>query len=174
MGRLGTLFAFQTFDVRPDLITMAKALANGLPIGAVLIDASCASGLQPGDHGTTFGGSPVPAAAALAPLAGRDETIDFDGRVIARGHRFERGLEMLAAKHRDVFEAPRGRGLMLGLPVRAPYTTKQFVDAAFARKLLINGAGRNTLRFLPPLIVTDDDIDKALECLANVTMTIVN
>jgi acetylornithine/N-succinyldiaminopimelate aminotransferase len=68
MGRLGTLFAFQTFGVRPDLVTIAKSLANGLPIGAVLIDAGAASALQPGDHGTTFGGSPVPCAAALAHL----------------------------------------------------------------------------------------------------------
>lgn len=161
MGRLGTLFAFQTFGVRPDAITIAKALSNGLPIGAILIDAACASALQPGDHGTTFGGSPVPCAAALAHLNLRDR-MNLDDHVRTASARLRRGLEEIADANPDAFDRPRGVGLLLGLPVREPYSTKAFVDAALDRYLLLNGAGRNTLRFVPPLIISDSEIDEGL------------
>ena len=123
MGRLGTLFAFATVGVRPDAVTMAKALSNGLPIGAVLIDARASKALQPGDHGTTFGGSPVPAAAALAHLRVRDE-LGLDAHVHRVGAVLRAGLAALADRYPQAFEAPRGIGLMLGLPVRAPYANK--------------------------------------------------
>lgn len=166
MGRLGTLFAFQTYGVRPDVVTMAKALSNGLPIGAVLIDGAAASGLQPGDHGTTFGGSPVPCAAALEHLRVRDR-LSLDAHVLRAGALLRDGLQQLADRFPDVFAAPRGCGLMLGLPVLAPYATKAFVDAAREReRLLINGAGDNTLRFVPPLIVSEAQLTGALERLA--------
>ena len=158
VGRLGTLFAFQSYGVRPDVVTMAKALANGLPIGAVMIDAVSAEALKPGDHGTTFGGSPVPCAAALAHLRVRDE-IDLDSHVRVIGAQLEAGLGAIAARYPNVFAPVRGRGLMLGLPVREPYAAKAFVDRAresFA--LLLNAAGDNTLRFVPPLIVNSAQI----------------
>ncbi|GAC1551398.1 MAG: aspartate aminotransferase family protein [Vulcanimicrobiaceae bacterium] len=157
-GRLGTLFAFQSIGVRPDVITMAKALSNGVPIGAVLIDAAAASGLQPGDHGTTFGGSPIPCAAALAHLRVRD-ALDLDAHVRAVGAELAAGLARVAAAQPEIFEAPRGRGLMLGLPVRPAYAAKTFVeDARTHERLLLNAAGDNTLRFVPPLIITSDQI----------------
>ena len=162
MGRLGTLFAFATVGVRPDAVTMAKALSNGLPIGAVLIDARASKALQPGDHGTTFGGSPVPAAAALAHLRVRDE-LGLDAHVRRAGAALRAGLAALADRYPQAFEAPRGIGLMLGLPVRAPYATKDFVDVAREReRLLINGAGENTLRFVPPLVISETEILDAL------------
>jgi acetylornithine/N-succinyldiaminopimelate aminotransferase len=162
MGRLGTLFAFATVGVRPDAVTMAKALSNGLPIGAVLIDARASKALQPGDHGTTFGGSPVPAAAALAHLRVRDE-LGLDAHVRRAGAALRAGLAALAERYPQAFEAPRGIGLMLGLPVRAPYATKDFVDVAREReRLLINGAGENTLRFVPPLVISETEILDAL------------
>jgi predicted acetylornithine/succinylornithine family transaminase len=162
MGRLGTLFAFATVGVRPDAVTMAKALSNGLPIGAVLIDARASKALQPGDHGTTFGGSPVPAAAALAHLRVRDE-LGLDAHVRRAGAALRAGLAALAERYPQAFEAPRGIGLMLGLPVRAPYATKDFVDVAREReRLLINGAGDNTLRFVPPLVISETEIADAL------------
>ncbi len=162
MGRLGTLFAFQSYGVRPDLVTMAKALSNGLPIGAVLIDAKAASGLQPGDHGTTFGGSPVPCAAALEHLHIRDR-LALDAHVLRVGERFAVGLERLRQQYPGVFGPVRGRGLMLGLPVLAPYLTKSFVAIAREREsLIINGAGDNTLRFVPPLIISEAQIADAL------------
>jgi predicted acetylornithine/succinylornithine family transaminase len=162
MGRLGTLFAFETVGVRPDLVTLAKALSNGLPIGAVLIDAAAASALQPGDHGTTFGGSPVPAAAALAHLRVRD-AVDLDAHVVRAGTRLRAGLAAAAERRPDLFAAPRGIGLMLGLPVRPPHTPKTFVDAGRDYEhLLLNGAGDNTLRFVPPLVISEAEIDEAL------------
>ena len=162
MGRLGTLFAFQTFGVRPDVVTMAKALANGLPIGAVLIDAAAANALQPGDHGTTFGGSPVPCAAAMAHLAVRDR-LDLDAHVAVAGARLFAGLEALTTDFPAIFSPPRGIGLMLGLPVRAPHDAKSIASAAREREhFIINGAGDNTIRFVPPLIVSIEQIDDGL------------
>ncbi len=157
-GRLGTLFAFQSLGVRPDVVTMAKALSNGVPIGAVLIDAAAASGLQPGDHGTTFGGSPIPCAAAMAHLRVRD-ALDLDTHVRAVGAELAAGLARIAAAYPEIFAAPRGRGLMLGLPVRTPHAAKAFVDAARAgERLLLNAAGNNTLRFVPPLVISSEQV----------------
>ena len=129
MGRIGTLFAFESFGVRPDAITMAKALANGLPIGALLVDERYADVLQPGDHGTTFGGSPVPCAAALAHLRVRD-AMDLDAHVAAVSALLFEGCSRLAAAFPHVYQAPRGAGLMVGLPVREPYSAKDIAQAA--------------------------------------------
>ena len=172
MGRLGTLFAFQTFGVRPDVVTMAKALANGLPIGAVLIDDGAASALQPGDHGSTFGGSPVPCAAGLEHLRTRDR-LDLDAHVATVGARLFSGLQTVAAEFPEIFDAPRGLGLMLGLPVRAPHEAKAIVAQAREKEgLLLNAAGENTLRFVPPLVMTAEEIDRGLAGLRRATHTI--
>jgi len=163
MGRLGTLFAFETIGVRPDVVTMAKALSNGVPIGAVLIDARAASGLQPGDHGTTFGGSPIPCAAAMAHLAVRDD-MELDAHVRVVGARLRAGLSAIAAAHPTVFGAPRGEGLMLGLPVCTTHAAKAFVNVAREKEhLLLNAAGDNTLRFVPPLVITTEQIAEMIE-----------
>lgn len=161
MGRLGTLFAFQHFGIRPDAFTLAKSLANGLPIGALLIGATAADALRAGDHGTTFGGSPVPCAAALAHLRLREQ-LRLDEHVARVGARLFEGLTSLANEFPKFFEQPRGIGLMLGLPVRQTHAASKFVSAALERKLLINAAGRNTLRFVPPLIIEPSEIDEAL------------
>ena len=162
MGRLGSLFAFQALGVRPDLVTIAKALSNGVPIGAVLIEARAASGLQPGDHGTTFGGSPIPCAAALAHLRVRDE-MNLDAHVTVVGAHLRAGLARISALRPHIFGAPRGAGLMIGLPVCTTHEAKLFVEAAREREhLLLNAAGQNTLRFVPPLIITAQQIDDML------------
>jgi predicted acetylornithine/succinylornithine family transaminase len=182
MGRLGHLFAFEAYGVRPDLVTLAKALANGLPIGAVLIDARCASGLQPGDHGTTFGGSPVPCAAALAHLRVRDSfdarstglSAGGDGRGLDRhvehvGAVLLDGLRELALRFPEIAGEPRGRGLMLGLPIREPFQAREISAAAREREhLLVNAAGRNTLRFVPPLILSVDEARDGLARLGRI------
>ena len=173
MGRLGKLFAFQAIGVRPDVVTIAKALSNGVPIGALLIDGAAASGLQPGDHGTTFGGSPIPCAAAMAHLRFRDEH-DLDAHVTAMGVRLRVGLAKIASANPAVFGAPRGRGLMLGLPVCTTHEAKAFVEVARIREhLLLNAAGENTLRFVPPLIITEVEIDKMLFSFARVVRTVL-
>ncbi|HMD01908.1 MAG TPA: aspartate aminotransferase family protein [Candidatus Baltobacteraceae bacterium] len=154
MGRLGTLFAFETFGVRPDALTMAKALANGLPIGAMLVAERFAGGLQKGDHGTTFGGSPVPCAAALEHLKLRDR-LDLDAQVREVGAILWEGLTRIAEDMPAIFCEPRGRGMMLGLPVAEPYEAAHIVDVARElHHLLINAAGDNTIRIVPPLVLS--------------------
>jgi acetylornithine/succinyldiaminopimelate/putrescine aminotransferase len=173
MGRLGTLFAFDYFGVRPDVVTIAKSLANGLPIGAVLIDGAAASGLQAGDHGTTFGGSPVPCAAGVEHLRIRDET-KLDEHVREVGPLLRAGLESLAAEFPQAFASPRGAGLILGLPVRQPYEAKSIVDAArIEQKFFINAASANTIRLVPPLIVSREQIADGLRRLRAATQSVL-
>ena len=160
MGRIGRLFAHQVYDVVPDAFTLAKSLANGLPIGALIVRGAAASSLRPGDHGTTFGGSPVPAAAALEHLAIRD-VVDLDAHVDTIGGLLRAELLAIASDFPHAFEVPRGIGLMLGLPVRAPYKAADFVRFALDHGLFINAAGHNTLRFVPPLIINADEVRDA-------------
>lgn len=164
MGRLGKLFASQYFDVTPDAFTLAKSLANGLPIGALLVRGDAAATLRPGDHGTTFGGSPVPAAAALEHLRIR-EVVDLDTHVATVGALLKAELAAIAQELPAVFDAPRGFGLMLGLPVRPQYKAADFVPHGLDHGLFINAAGRNTLRFVPPLIITADEVRDAAQRL---------
>ncbi len=162
MGRLGRLFAHQTYGVIPDAFTLAKSLANGLPIGALIVRGDAAAALQPGDHGTTFGGSCVPAAAALEHLAIRD-VIDLDAHVTAMGTLLRGELRAIALDYPTMFEEPRGAGLMLGLPVREPYEAKDVVRNGLDAGVFLNAAGRNTLRFVPPLIISADEIRDAMQ-----------
>ena len=164
LGRLGADFAFQHFGVRPDLFTLAKSLANGLPIGALFIDAPLAEVLQPGDHGTTFGGSCIPSAAALAHLRLREE-LHLNAHVKTVGAALRAGLDRIANAHPERFEPARGIGLMQGLPVKAPHEAKTFVAAARERGLLVNAAGNNTIRILPPLILTKEEAEQGLRIL---------
>ena len=164
MGRLGKLFAFQHFGVTPDAFTLAKSLANGLPIGALIVRGEAASSLKPGDHGTTFGGSPVPAAAALEHLAIRD-VFDLDQHVETVATVLRGELRAIATELPAVFEQPRGIGLMLGLPVREPHSAKDFVARGLDHAVFLNAAGRNTLRFVPPLIITADEVRDAAQRL---------
>ena len=164
MGRLGRLFANQLYEVQPDLFTLAKALANGLPIGALVARGDAATAFKPGDHGTTFGGSPVPAAAALEHLAIRD-VLDLDAHVETVGALLRNDLRALAHQWPDVFEPPRGHGLMLGLPVREPHRAADFVPRGLDFGVVLNAAGRNTLRFVPPLIISPDEVREAMQRL---------
>jgi acetylornithine/N-succinyldiaminopimelate aminotransferase len=171
MGRLGKLFASQFYGVTPDAFTLAKSLANGLPIGALVVRGTASAALRPGDHGTTFGGSPVPAAAALEHLRLRD-ALDLDAHVTRVGALLNDELTAIAKKWPQVFAEPRGYGLMRGLPVYEPYAAAPFVAPALERNLLINAAGRNTLRFVPPLIISSDELREAMRRL-NETVTAV-
>ena len=157
MGRVGPLFAFQEYGVVPDVVTMAKALANGLPIGAVLVADRAARALQPGDHGSTFGGSPVSAAAAIAHLRVRDE-LHLEDHVRKNGAALMKTLRALASDYPSVFGVPRGMGLLLGLPVLPPFEAGELVGSLRERRILVGSAGGNTLRFAPPLILTQAHI----------------
>ncbi len=159
MGRTGTLWAYEQAGVRPDAITTAKALGGGLPIGALVTGERLADVLSAGDHGSTFAGGPVVAAAALAALELTD-----DPRLLAdvqqRGRQLADGLAQLAH-----VVAVRGRGLMLAceLDVAAPEVMR---TALSQQRLVTNATGPTTLRLLPPLTVSAAEIDEALRRLA--------
>jgi acetylornithine/N-succinyldiaminopimelate aminotransferase len=161
MGRTGTLWAYEQTGVRPDAMTSAKALGGGLPIGALVTNERLADVLQPGDHGSTFAGGPVIASAALAALQLTDDAELLDG-VFARGRRLAEGLRRLAH-----VVAVRGRGLMLAceLDIAAPGVTRR---ALLEQRLVTNATGPTSLRLLPPLNVTEDEVDEALARLAAV------
>ena len=167
MGRLGPLFAFQRFGVRPDVVTMAKALANGLPIGAMLVAESAIDALQPGDHGTTFGGSPVPCAAALAHLRVRD-AIDLAAYVAVREVQLMARLADLALAFPNVISGLRGMGLLCALGLNEKYPVADVVRALREHGMLVGSAGGNSLRFAPPLVLGEEQIDEAYETLYDV------
>jgi acetylornithine/N-succinyldiaminopimelate aminotransferase len=155
MGRTGTLWAYEQTGVVPDAITTAKALGGGLPIGALITGERLADVLAPGDHGSTFAGGPVVAAAALAALEVTD-----DPRLLARvrelGHRLTAGLEVLP----HVVSA-RGRGLMVAceLDISAPEVVRR---ALLEQRLVVNATGPTTVRLLPPLTIGAAEVDEAL------------
>lgn len=159
VGRTGSFFAFEQLGVRPDLVTLAKGLANGLPIGCLLVADEVTGAFVPGDHGSTFGGNPVACAAALAVC----ETIDREllASVRANGERLRAGLAGLP----HVVEV-RGRGLLVGAELDAP--AQPFVDAALDAGLVCLTSGAKVLRFAPPLVVDAADVDHALAILTEV------
>jgi acetylornithine/N-succinyldiaminopimelate aminotransferase len=159
VGRTGTFFAFEQLGVRPQLVTLAKALANGLPIGCLLVGRDAAGGFAPGDHASTFGGNPVVCAAACAVC----DTVD-DGlleSVRAAGARLADGLAAL----RGVLEV-RGRGLLLAAELDRE--AAPVVAACLDAGLLVLSAGERVLRLTPPLVVADEHIDLALDTLREV------
>jgi len=159
IGRTGTFFAWEQLGVRPQLLTLAKALANGLPIGCLLVADDAPDAFAPGDHGSTFGGNPVSCAAAVAVCnAITDELL---ASVRTHGARLHDGLAALPG----VTEA-RGAGLLLGAVLDRPAQT--VVDAALDAGLVCLGAGADVLRLAPPLVVGTDEIDLALEILTEV------
>lgn len=164
LGRTGTLFAYEQTDVTPDLLTLAKPLAGGLPMGAVLMTGEIGSALAPGDHATTFGGGPLVASVARDVLRTLADS-DFLAAVRARGERLGAGLRMLAARSSKIHEV-RGRGLMWGIQLGEP--AAPYVAAARERHLLILSAGPTVIRIVPPLIVTDQHVDRALAVLGEV------
>jgi len=159
LGRTGTFFAYEQLGIEPDLVTLAKGLGNGLPIGALLVREGIADAIGPGDHGSTFGGNPVASAAACAVVEAIDDALLEN--VAARGAQLSAGLEKLSGV-REV----RGRGLLLaGLLDR---DAAPVVDECRARGLLVLTAGPDVLRLLPPLVVTEAEVDEALGVLQEV------
>jgi len=158
MGRTGTLWAYEQTPVVPDAMTVAKGLASGLPIGALVIGPRLADVFAPGDHGSTFAGGPVTSAAALATLDVLDDP-QLLAAVRARGERLRAGLAALPG-----VTNVRGRGLMVAAELAdAPALVRR---ALTEQRLVVNATGPTTLRLLPPLIVSDEEIDDALGRLA--------
>ncbi len=164
MGRTGTLFAYEHYKVKPDIVTLAKAVGNGFPIGVMMATDRVASAFQPGSHASTFGGNPLAMAAALATL----ETIMKDGileNVGKVGSYFIKRLHELKNRSSIVKEI-RGRGLIIGMEVSIEGS--QIVNACMDRGLLINCIGGNVLRFVPPLTITEKDVNTAVAILGEV------
>jgi acetylornithine/succinyldiaminopimelate/putrescine aminotransferase len=159
VGRTGSFFAFEQLGERPDLVTLAKGLANGLPIGALLVSDEVAGAFVPGDHGSTFGGNPVSCAAACAVVRAIDD--DLLVRVTALGAAIRERAESLAGVV-DV----RGRGLLVGIELGQP--AADVVDAAREQGLLVLSAGERVLRLAPPLTVEPDQVDEAFTILGRI------
>ncbi len=162
LGRTGKMFAFQHSGVVPDILTIAKPLAGGLPMGAILLREDLAGALKVGDHGTTFGGNPVCAAAALAVLD-HLEAPGFVDDIAARGLYLARGLKKLARKHEGKVAEVRGLGLMLGVEFRGEVAP--IIKALREKRILAVKAGDKVLRLLPPLIVKRGEIRRLLAAL---------
>ncbi len=161
LGRSGRLFAYERYGITPDMMTLAKALGGGFPIGALLATEEAASGFAPGDHASTFGGNPLACAAALAAV----HTIIEDSlpeHAERMGTYFTGRLRELQGGYHFVKEV-RGKGLMIGMELTVKGAG--IVNRCRERGLLINCIGEHTLRFVPPLVVTKEDIDAALEIL---------
>ena len=166
LGRTGHWFGYQAYGVEPDAFSLAKALGSGYPIGAVVAGEKLSDVFQPGNHASTFGGTPLACAAALATLDVM-ESENLVARSAEKGSLFEEGLKTLIEKYESPIEV-RGRGLMLGLVLDKD--AKPLVQALQDIGLLTIATAGNIVRFLPPLNVTDDEIEEALDiiddCLA--------
>ena len=169
MGRTGSQWAFQQYDVRPDIMTCAKALGCGVPVGAfVLNEKAAAHSLVPGDHGTTYGGNPL-ACAAVSAVFDLFEKNDIVSHVQKVSAYLAQKLDELAEKKVSV-KAHRGLGLMRGLEMADGYKVGDVIAAARDKGLLVISAGTNVLRMVPPLVITEADVDACIdileECLA--------
>ena len=162
MGRTGELFAYKRVGVTPDVMSLAKALGGGFPIGACLATAEAASGMTPGSHGSTFGGNPLAVAAANAVLDVMLKPGFFD-HAQKMSLLLKQKLASVVDRHSDVLSEVRGEGLLLG--VKAVVPAGDLVNALRDQKLLTVGAGDNVVRFLPPLIVTEAELDEAVQRL---------
>jgi acetylornithine/N-succinyldiaminopimelate aminotransferase len=162
MGRTGELFACHDYRVRPDVVTLAKALGGGFPIGAMLVGEAAAQTLQFGAHGTTFGGNPLAASVALAALE-RLSSPELLANVRHQAHALRRGLQALDAEF-ALFAQVRGRGLMLGAVLRPEFAGRagEVLDHAAAAGLLLLQAGPDVLRFVPALNIGDADVAEGL------------
>lgn len=158
IGRTGTFFAFETTPVVPDVVTIAKGLGGGVPIGAMLI-REAASAFHAGDHGTTLGGNPLTAAAALATLRVLDEERLMDN-ARAKGDRMADALRGLVDE--GIVTEVRGRGLMIGVETAEPIARAAVARARDEHRLLVNATGDSTLRIVPPLTITADEVDEAV------------
>jgi len=153
VGRTGSFFCFEQLGVRPDAVSLAKGLANGLPIGALLVSDEAAGAFVPGDHASTFGGNPVACAAACAVLD-------------VLGDELLAGVQEKETLVRKAFPAARGRGLLLAFDVERP--ASEVVSAAFDRGVLVCTAGERTVRLTPPLTITAEELEQGLGVLKEV------
>jgi acetylornithine/N-succinyldiaminopimelate aminotransferase len=171
MGRTGALFAHQRIGVTPDIMSLAKALGGGFPIGACLATAEAAAGMAPGSHGSTFGGNPLAVAAANAVLDVMLKPGFFD-HVNRMSLLFKQKLASVVDRHPEVLADVRGEGLLIG--VKAVVPSADLVAALRSAKLLAVGAGENVVRLLPALIVTEAEIEEGVQRLEQACMALAS
>jgi len=164
IGRTGKLFSYQHYEIEPDIITLAKALGGGIPIGAIIAKEPVASAFEPGDHGTTFGGNPLACTAAITVLSTLMEE-NLIEQCETKGIYFKERLQQLSSKFTFITDV-RGKGLMLGLELSDEISGKDVVKNMLNKGFIINVTGHNTLRFVPPLIITKGEIDQLIDALA--------
>ena len=161
LGRTGKYFAYQHYGIKPDIVTVAKPLAAGLPLGAILTTNRVASGMHPGLHGTTFGGGPLACAVAIEFL----RTVEgLKGHIKETAKYFHRRLEDLQGKHNAIREV-RGMGLMLGIEIDSAETAKAVLQQLLDGGILINRTHEKVLRFLPPFIIQKQHVDQVIRAL---------
>jgi acetylornithine aminotransferase len=161
LGRTGKLFAYEHFGITPDIMTLAKALGNGLPIGAMLAKESVMSAFTPGSHASTFGGTPVITAAALEVMKymEREKVVEHSRDI---GEYFKEKLLAFKSRH-AIVEDVRGMGLLLGMKLKV--SGAPIVSACMEKGFLINCVQDDILRFIPPLIISNKEIDALMDCL---------
>lgn len=162
-GRLGTFLGFEKYGLNPDLVTLAKGIGGGLPLGGVLLRQKIADELKAGDHGTTFGGNPIACAAGLAVVNQIDAALMKN--VVERGAQIRTALADIKAKYSFIKEI-RGEGLIVGLALDESMPVGNVVAAARAEKLMVLSAKGNVLRMLPPLNISAAEVDEAMAKLA--------
>lgn len=163
LGRTGKYFAHQNYGVRPDIVTIAKPLAGGLPLGAILVSNEVAAAFHPGMHGTTFGGGPLACAVAVTVLnvLERDHILDH---VVEVGDYFQQQLNALRAKHAEVVTV-RGLGLMIAAELNSADLAKTAVRQMLERGIIINRTHETVLRFLPPFVIGKEHVDQVVSAL---------
>lgn len=174
MGRSGKLWGYENLPVTPDIFTSAKALGGGVPIGAMMAAGEAANVFGPGDHASTYGGNPLACAAGLA-VAKYMCDHDTLSNVNARSAQLRAGLQKIATKYPDILGETRGWGLLMGVVVTAAdITPGQIVQAAMDEGLLLVGAGSNVVRFVPPLIITEAEMNDALSIFEKAVANVVS
>lgn len=164
IGRSGKFFAYEKYGIKPDIVTLAKGLAGGVPIGAFIVTDEVAKAFKPGDHGTTFGGNPLACAAANVVL----DTVpkpEFLEKVTEVGAYFKGELQKLKAKYPELIVDVRGEGLILGAELKSAEHGRDIVNKCLEKGAIINCTVGKVLRFIPPLIITKQDVDTVVAIL---------
>ncbi len=164
IGRSGKFFAYEKYGVKPDIVTLAKGLAGGVPIGAFITTEEVANAFAPGDHGTTFGGNPLACSAANVILDTVPKT-EFLNHVEKVGEYFKNELYKLADKYPNVIEEVRGEGLILGAELKDGIDGRGIVNDVLAQGAIINCTVKKVLRFIPPLVIEEKHVDELMPML---------
>lgn len=167
MGRTGKLLAQMHYGIKPDITCLAKALGNGIPIGAVLARQNAAEAFSKGDHGTTFGGNPLACAAGVY-VATKMTTTSLIENAAQTGYYFKEKLQKLAGEYPDAIKQVRGLGLMLGLELKPPLAAGEVLGKLLAGGFVVGTAGNNTLRLVPPLVIQKEHIDALIKALEEI------